>query len=102
MRTITCLPAACLIALVVAGCTVGPNYKRPVTEIPNSFRGQIPESSVISGALADEHWSRVFQDDALLGLIRAALEHNDDIRIAAASSRGRRLSSASGAPIGSG
>ena len=84
MRTITCLTAACLIALVVAGCTVGPNYKRPVTEIPNSFRGQMPESSGTSGALADEHWSRVFQDDALLGLIRAALEHNDDIRIAAA------------------
>jgi multidrug efflux system outer membrane protein len=84
MRTITCLTAACLIALVVAGCTVGPNYKRPVTEIPNSFRGQMPESSGTSGTLADEQWSRVFQDDALLGLIRAALGHNDDIRIAAA------------------
>ena len=34
--------------------------------------------------MADEHWSRVFQDDALLVLIREAFEHNDDIRIAAA------------------
>jgi multidrug efflux system outer membrane protein len=34
--------------------------------------------------LADEHWSRVFQDDALIDLIRAALEHNDDLGIAAA------------------
>jgi multidrug efflux system outer membrane protein len=84
VRTIPYLTAASLIVLVGAGCTVGPNYKRPVTEIPNSFRGPMPDSAATSGALADEHWSRVFQDDALLALIRAALEHNDDIRIAAA------------------
>jgi multidrug efflux system outer membrane protein len=75
-----------LIALLTAGCaTVGPDYKRPVADTPDEFRGQAPDrrAAAATDSLGDERWSQVFQDEALQALIRAALEHNDDVRIAA-------------------
>ncbi|HEY2081847.1 MAG TPA: efflux transporter outer membrane subunit [Verrucomicrobiae bacterium] len=65
--------------LVIAGCAVGPNYKRPQTGIPEVFRGQTNGNT---NTLAELPWWRVFQDDALQGLIRGALTNNYDLRIA--------------------
>jgi multidrug efflux system outer membrane protein len=75
-----------LIAILTAGCTtVGPDYKRPAVDAPDAFRGaaSAPASGSATASLGDERWSQVFQDEALQTLIRAALEHNDDVRIAA-------------------
>jgi multidrug efflux system outer membrane protein len=86
--------------LCAAGCTVGPDYKRPTTNVPGSFRGvstsEAPtsesappattppvSSDVGNGSLGDEKWWEVFQDKELQGLIRAALQNNYDVRIAA-------------------
>jgi len=74
-----------LIAGVVAGCTVGTDYRRPVVTVPAAYRGaEAPvaaEADTIS--IGDQSWWDVFQDDQLRDLIRTALQQNLDLRIAA-------------------
>jgi outer membrane protein, multidrug efflux system len=74
------------IALLVVGCKVGPDYKRPAVDVPNSYRQALapditPDSSLPS--IADEQWSAIFQDPVLKHLIQEALANNLDLRIAA-------------------
>jgi multidrug efflux system outer membrane protein len=77
--------AALLASVCVAGCTVGPNYKRPPVDAPDAFRGQTaPPPASPNASLGDEKWWDVFQDEALQPLIRTALAQNDDVRLAAA------------------
>jgi multidrug efflux system outer membrane protein len=70
--------------ILLAGCTVGPNYKRPKADIPPVYRGvdQLPGSQN-GPSLGNEKWWTVFQDPQLQELIRAALAGNYDVRIAA-------------------
>jgi multidrug efflux system outer membrane protein len=69
------------ICLAIAGCAVGPNYKRPKTGVPEVFRGQ---TELTTNSLADLPWWQVFKDDHLQELIRTALTNNFDMRIAVA------------------
>lgn len=70
--------------LLLTGCTVGPEYKRPPVTVPDSYRGLAPEAGPPStSSLADEKWWTVFQDSQLQILIRGALAQNYDLRIAA-------------------
>jgi multidrug efflux system outer membrane protein len=64
----------------MAGCAVGPNYKRPGVAAPARFRGGEPNPTKIS--LGDVRWFDLFQDDTLRGLIAEALRANFDINIA--------------------
>jgi NodT family efflux transporter outer membrane factor (OMF) lipoprotein len=66
--------------LALAGCAVGPNYKRPAVKTPEAHRGAPAGASTSS--LADSQWTEVFQDDALRRLIREALENNLDLVMA--------------------
>jgi multidrug efflux system outer membrane protein len=68
------------LALVLAGCAVGPSYKRPAADAPPAFRGETPSSA--TNSFADLPWWQVFQDETLQGLIRSALTNNFDVRIA--------------------
>jgi multidrug efflux system outer membrane protein len=76
-------------ALLLAGCAVGPNYKRPAIVTPQTYRGAPAgtEATASSGGAAasfgDEKWWEVFQDAQLQSLIRTALQQNYDVRIAA-------------------
>ena len=73
---------ACLsLGILLAGCTVGPNYRRPAVTVPETFRNQTGDPN--SASLGDEKWFTVFQDEELQKLIRTALEQNYDVRIAA-------------------
>src|SRR5262249_21632064 len=71
-------------AILLAGCTVGPDYKRPDVPVPPDFRGRAPGAPAGPESLGDVAWFQIFQDEALQGLIRTALEANYDLRIAAA------------------
>jgi multidrug efflux system outer membrane protein len=71
-----------LAAGILAGCTVGPNYRRPKVTPPTAFRGV--DATTDPASLADAKWFDVFKDQQLQGLIRTALEHNYDVREAAA------------------
>jgi multidrug efflux system outer membrane protein len=85
-RCVVLLAAA---ALLNVGCTVGPRYKRPTVAVPGSYRGVVPEQpgqlqiTPPIGPLGDQKWWEVFQDEQLRTLIRTALQHNYDLRIAA-------------------
>jgi outer membrane protein, multidrug efflux system len=72
-------------ALLLSGCTVGPNYKRPTVAVPGSYRGTISDEAAQTklAALGDQKWWDVFQDAQLRTLIRTALTKNYDSRIAA-------------------
>jgi multidrug efflux system outer membrane protein len=76
----------CAFAVFLTGCTVGPNYKRPNTVAPTSFRQLTPEETASASAesLGDQKWWEVFQDEELQKLIRTALQQNYDARIAGA------------------
>ncbi len=69
-----------LFAVLCAGCTVGPNYKRPVVPSPASFRAPEPLPPNQAASLADLKWFEVFKDDKLQDLIRTALQQNYDLR----------------------
>jgi len=73
------------LLLALAGCTVGPNYKRPAAATPPTFRGadEAAVSSDPKGSLGDQQWSQVFHEPELQALITTALTNNFDIRIAA-------------------
>ncbi|HTV59495.1 MAG TPA: efflux transporter outer membrane subunit [Verrucomicrobiae bacterium] len=73
------------IGLLLAGCTVGPNYKRPNVDTPGAYRGESGSEPSLASAesLGNEKWWDVFQDPVLQQLIRTALQQNYDVRIAA-------------------
>jgi outer membrane protein, multidrug efflux system len=74
-----------LLILMMAACNVGPNYKRPATSTPQTFRGALapdiaPPDPV---SIADEKWPAVFEDPVLQQLVTEALKNNLDLRVAA-------------------
>jgi outer membrane protein, multidrug efflux system len=74
------------VGLSLAGCSVGPNYKRPAIDTPSAYRGAPPGQSSAASAesLGNEKWWEVFQDPVLQQLIRTALQQNYDVQTAAA------------------
>jgi outer membrane protein, multidrug efflux system len=73
-----------LAFVLLLGCKVGPNYKRPPVTVPGDYRGLAPDAHETTASLGDEKWWAVFQDEQLQKLIREALADNYDVRIAAA------------------
>jgi multidrug efflux system outer membrane protein len=65
--------------LFLTGCAVGPNYKRPSINAPETFRG---ETEISTNSFASLPWWQVFHDETLQNLIRTALTNNYDLRIA--------------------
>ena len=85
-RTVNLLTAS---SLVLAGCAVGPEYKRPELVHPQQFRGAAEPAdaqinSTDAASFADLPWWQVFSDPALHGLINQGLNHNYDLAAAAA------------------
>lgn len=85
MRARNVVSGAILFAAVSSSCTVGPNYNKPLVVEPTVYRGAAAELSAKPdvASFGDQKWWDVFQDEALQTLIRAALEQNYDVRIAA-------------------
>jgi outer membrane protein, multidrug efflux system len=74
------IAAVSLVAGLLAGCTVGPNYQRPLVKTPENFRAPDPLPAPQASSLADLKWWEVFKDEKLQDLIRAALVANYDLR----------------------
>jgi len=79
--------AAVAAVTVLAGCAIGPDYKRPSVTEPTTFRGQVTTEAE---SLADAPWWDVFGDPILKDLIREALQNNYNASIAAARVREAR------------
>lgn len=70
-----------IMLVLLTGCKVGPNYKRPVVNAPGVYRDASQQAGL---SLGEEKWWTVFDDPQLQQLIRTALAENYDVRIAAA------------------
>src|SRR5436853_6814476 len=69
--------AAMAVAVIVCGCTVGPDFKQPETDLPQTLG--VPQASVP----APQEWWTVFHDPLLDRMVAEALEANRDLRAAA-------------------
>jgi multidrug efflux system outer membrane protein len=69
-------------ALLLAGCMVGPNYKRPDAALPATFGETEPVGRKLPGV--PSQWWTLYNDAVLDDLIRAGLERNADVRQAVA------------------
>jgi len=76
--------ATAVAVITLAGCTVGPNYKRPQIAAPQNFRAPEPLPESQGASLADLKWFEVFRDPQLDDLIKVALVQNYDLRDAVA------------------
>ncbi|MGD1001305.1 MAG: efflux transporter outer membrane subunit [Candidatus Brocadiia bacterium] len=74
------MAAAAALVMLLAGCAVGPDYRKPETPMPDNFRGA--QASAAAQSLADLPWWDIYKDETLTGLIRAALSDNFDLRVA--------------------
>jgi multidrug efflux system outer membrane protein len=70
--------------VLLAACTVGPDYKRPEVSLPPDYRGRDLSAPAGTGSFGDLAWWTIFRDETLQGLIRTALAQNYDLQIAAA------------------
>jgi multidrug efflux system outer membrane protein len=71
-----------VVALLVSGCMLGPDYSRPPVVVPDNYRFAVAPATAES--IADLPWFDVFRDPVLQQLVREALQNNYDLRIAAA------------------
>jgi len=71
---------------LLAGCAVGPNYKRPAVDAPTGFRTAATDTNAVSGtnSFADLGWWETFKDPQLTAFVTEALTNSWDIKIAAA------------------
>ena len=77
-----------IAALLVAGCTVGPNYQRPATPVPAIFAEANAQTRPADADLAA--WWSSFGDPELDKLVSRAITQNLDIETAAARIREAR------------
>jgi multidrug efflux system outer membrane protein len=71
-----------ILAAVLGGCSLMPNYERPSAPIPVAWPDSVKLKATTGLTLAD--WQHYFPDPRLQALIAAALENNRDLRIATA------------------
>jgi NodT family efflux transporter outer membrane factor (OMF) lipoprotein len=77
-----------LLALLLAGCTVGPDYARPEAAVPLAYAEPHAPTGASDAELAG--WWRGFRDPMLNALVDRTLAHNLDVESAAARIREAR------------
>ena len=71
------------LSLLLGACALGPDYKRPATPTPTTWRDSAAAASARSdSSLANLPWFQVFGDTTLQTLVRTALSENQDLRLA--------------------
>ena len=92
MKKLAEFMAAMMASGLIAGCSVGPNYHRPVVQPPTAYRDLSENTQVQAQAAsyADLPWWQVFQDPQLQELIRTALKQNYDLQLATERINGAR------------
>src|SRR4051812_2875435 len=69
--------ALLLLAVLSAGCPVGPNFVPPQPAMPDEYRDELAPAEAQS--FADAPWWDVFDDDVLRGHVDEALANNYDL-----------------------
>jgi len=68
-----------MIIVSLTGCAMGPDFKKPVVELPDNFRFSDSESKKV----VNLKWWELFDDPVLYSLVVTALTDNKDLMIAA-------------------
>jgi multidrug efflux system outer membrane protein len=79
--------ALTVAVLLLAGCSVGPDYRRPDFDLPRDWQATPSADAAAPLHKADsvgERWWSLYADPVLERLIEEALQHNADIAVAAA------------------
>ena len=71
------------LALLLTGCSVGPDYLRPSNWLPTAFSSAAPAPETVNPAVESRWWT-LFSDTTLNDLIDQALRSNADLRSAIA------------------
>ena len=75
--------AAALLAAATLGCTVGPGYKRPAAEVPNTWKGEGPwQAAAPKDAIPKGTWWGIFHDATLDQLEEQLLQANESLAAA--------------------
>jgi multidrug efflux system outer membrane protein len=83
------------LALLFAGCTVGPKYQRASAPVPAHWDTPEPwRESAPQDTLAKGQWWTIFHDDELNSLEKDSLDANQSIKVAAAHLEQARASAA--------
>ena len=85
---------AAALLLWLAGCAVGPDYRRPDTSLPHAWAADEAALPTQPAPAPDLQWWRRFDDALLDQLIGSALAANTDVRIARARLRAARAAGA--------
>ena len=106
VSSIRLLPGICIVALMLAGCAVGPNFKPPEASLPAQWAGADPSGqgpiSSVNGSepVMLEEWWKNFDDETLNRLIGKAIQSNLDIQQATSRIReARALGGVGGAAL---
>jgi NodT family efflux transporter outer membrane factor (OMF) lipoprotein len=76
---------AALMASLLAGCTVGPDYRRPSADVPPVWQSEAPwQQAAPNDTALKGNWWELFQDPQLNPLVEQALNGNQNLRVAAA------------------
>ncbi|HXG48234.1 MAG TPA: efflux transporter outer membrane subunit [Methylomirabilota bacterium] len=78
------------LALVAAGCRVGPDHRPPAMALPGRFAGAEAGAAMNEPVVSLAEWWTVFNDARLTALVRSAAVSNLDVRVAAARVREAR------------
>lgn len=76
--------ATAVAVLLLAGCTVGPDYVKPALPAAERFTGGVHDTRHSAAPVSELEFWRSFGDPALERLVEEALLHNHDVRIAVA------------------
>jgi multidrug efflux system outer membrane protein len=68
--------------VLLGGCVVGPDYRRPNVDLPATYHRAISEPAARS--IADVAWWQLFDEPPLVALIEEALRNNLDLQVTAA------------------
>ena len=70
---------ALLLAVLLSGCMLGPDYERPEVIAPAGWHADLAYSQVDGVPLYELEWVELFQDEDLRALILEALANNRDM-----------------------
>lgn len=81
--------AASALMFLIAGCSVGPNYKKPDIAVPDGW-SEAPQTGIDTRSAPLSKWWTEFNDPLLNALVERAVQSNLDIRLAEARIRESR------------
>jgi multidrug efflux system outer membrane protein len=74
--------SALTLLILLAGCTVGPDYKRPEVALPSGYSDAQQESS--TAETINHEWWKLYNDATLNSLVETTLRNNRDLQKAVA------------------